>query len=488
MTMIALNRLLRGVANTNVDTTVSGVNSDSRNIAPGELFCAYPGALRDGRDYIRAAIDRGAAAVLYEPVGAGPRLEGLSGGTTPLIPVADLQNRLGEIAARFYGDPSQHMYVIGVTGTNGKTSCVHLLAQSLEHLGCRCGVIGTLGAGFVGQLEYGTHTTPDPVTIQRLLKKFRDHGASHVAMEVSSHALDQGRVNGVAFDLALFTNLSHDHLDYHRDLREYGATKAKLFTLSSLRSAVVNTDDPFGARLFEATNATDKLSYGTRNADLVIDGSTEGATGLRVNLHTRSGQIELDTKLIGNINVPNLAAVSGALLAMGYLPQQVSAAVDTVRPVPGRMELFNGGARMPQVVVDYAHTPDALERALRSARDHCRGELWCLFGCGGDRDRKKRPAMGAIARRWADHVIVTDDNPRSEDPKSIATQIVAGMQARPIIIHDRTRAIDWAIHLALPQDWVVIAGKGHETTQQIGDRFKLHDDRLLVRDFLGLAA
>lgn len=486
--MIALDHLLKGITSSTPALSVSGISSDSRSVTSGDVFCAYPGVKHDGRDYIAEAIDRGAVCVLYEPARSGARIEKYRDGKVPLLPVADLRNKLGFIAARFYAEPSRDLYVIGVTGTNGKTSCAHLLAQSLEQLGVRCGVIGTLGCGFVDQLDYARHTTPDPVTIQRMLREFSDQGASHVAMEVSSHALDQGRVNGVAFDLALFTNLTHDHLDYHRDLAEYGATKAKLFTVPGLGAAVINTDDPFGARLFESTRARRKWSYGGRSADVMINELGATATGLQVDLQTADGPLELHTRLIGSINAPNLAAVSGALLAMGFTPDAIAEAVSKVRAVPGRMELFNGGVLLPQVVVDYAHTPDALERVLRSARDHCRGDLWCLFGCGGDRDRGKRPAMGAIARRWADHVVVTDDNPRSENPGAIATEIVAGMPARPIIIHDRTRAIDWSIHLALPQDWVVIAGKGHETTQQIGDRYRPHDDRLLVRNFLGLAA
>ncbi len=486
--MAELSALLNGFCRQVPVREVTGITSDSRRVVPGDLFCAIPGDEHDGRQYVSAAISAGAAAVVYDPAGNTEPLLRQSKHSVPMIPLPDLRSALGDIAARFYDHPSAALTVIGITGTNGKTSCVHLLAQALEHLGCRCGVIGTLGTGFIDALESGLHTTPDPVMLQQCFHTLQQQGATHVAMEVSSHALDQGRVNGVAFDLAVFTNLSRDHLDYHRDLAEYGAAKARLFAVPSLKAAVLNGDDPYTSELLTTSSAPQQWLFGVKPGDVVISDTRTTADGLQVDLQTPRGPLSLATALLGRVNADNLAAVASTLLLLGHPPAAVASAVNAVRPVPGRMELFAGGPRLPQVVVDYAHTPDALERALRSLRDHCNGELWCLFGCGGDRDRGKRPTMGAIARRWADHVVLTNDNPRSEDPRAIAVDIVGGMPVRPIVIHDRVRAIDWSIHLALPQDWVLIAGKGHETTQQFHDRATPHDDRHVVRDLLGVAA
>ncbi|HSH41663.1 MAG TPA: UDP-N-acetylmuramoyl-L-alanyl-D-glutamate--2,6-diaminopimelate ligase [Arenicellales bacterium] len=459
---------------------VSGVALDSRALQPGELFLACPGARLDGRAFISDAIERGAAAVAYEPDAFDYTA------AAPGIPVPGLAQRASEIGARFYRRPSEDLYVIGVTGTNGKTSCVHFLAQCLERLGQQPRMIGTLGSGRVARPDTGELTTPGPLQLQRLMRQFADDGATHVAMEVSSHALAQGRVAAVAFDAAVFTNLSRDHLDYHADLDEYAAAKKILFEASSLRFAVVNGDDAVGREICEQA-ASPVITFGTDGALRAADVSV-GENGLSLSIDNPYRRLSVSAALVGQINVANLLAVAGVLLEMGFDPAAVEDALNHLEPVPGRMELFRAPRGGPTAVVDYAHTPDALERALHSVREHCRGELWCVFGCGGDRDRGKRPEMGRIAEALADRVVITNDNPRSEPPAEIAAEIAGGMNGRPRVILDRRQAIAAALESAGPGDWVLIAGKGHETYQIIGEKVSDFDDRQVVSSSLGVAA
>jgi UDP-N-acetylmuramoyl-L-alanyl-D-glutamate--2,6-diaminopimelate ligase len=497
-TGVALSALLRDFAAVSAaeERTVTGIALDSRQVRPGDLFLACRGLARDGHEFIAAAVEQGAAAVAYDVASAEQGFGSAAVGAVPLLAVVDLTRRAGTIAERFYGEPSRALFVAGITGTNGKTSCSQFLAQALSEERAPWGVIGTLGNGLVNRLEAGTHTTPDAVTLHRLLAELRDGGARGVAMEVSSHALDQGRVAGVYFTAAIFTNLSRDHLDYHGDMAAYGAAKRRLFESPGLRYAILNGDDAFGRDLLAglAPEVT-AVSYGfdaapqasvphVRGRDLRL-----GRDGLTFTVESPWGTGSLRSALLGRFNASNLLAVLAALLITGMPFGEALQRLARVRPVTGRMECFGGDGARPLVVVDYAHTPDALEQALSALREHCGGRLWCVFGCGGDRDRGKRPLMGAAAARFADRVIVTDDNPRSEDPAQIVAEILGGVadQVKPQVIHDRDAAIAAAIRGAGPDDVVLVAGKGHETVQQIGTRKLPFRDQEAVRRHLAEA-
>ncbi|MEO0369342.1 MAG: UDP-N-acetylmuramoyl-L-alanyl-D-glutamate--2,6-diaminopimelate ligase [Pseudomonadota bacterium] len=455
---------------------------DSRQVGEGSLFLAYPGVNNDGRDFIAAAIDQGAAAVFYEAFG-NPAVEGLS---IPAFAVSGLQRKVGLLADCFFSSPSQDLQVFGVTGTNGKTTCAYLLAQAFDLLGLKSGFIGTIGAGGLGNISASTHTTPDAVSLQRTLAGLRDEGVTQVCMEVSSHALHQARVAGTNFFAVAFTNLTQDHLDYHATMEDYGAAKAKLFTEFDSTLALINADDEFGQELIERATAEFVVSYGQQSGDLRVEEVQSSTHGLSLSLTSDGLDIELDSKLVGAVNVPNLLLVTAALLGLSTPLEDILAVVAKLNPAPGRMELFTKSGRA-QVVVDYAHTPDALAKAIESVRHHCKGKLWCLFGCGGDRDQAKRPLMGAVAANDADYVIVTNDNPRSESPDEIADQIIAGMptnSAHVSVQLDRKLAIEKAIANAAAEDWVLVAGKGHEETQTIGDLVVAFSDREIVKDTL----
>jgi len=459
---------------------IGGLSLDSRRVSRGDLFFAYPGLVADGRTYITEAIEHGASVVVYEAEGADIPETGM----IPAVAVNGLREKVGIIAERFFGNPGQDLFIIGITGTNGKTSCAHLLAQAFEALGVHAAIIGTLGWGFVHKLHKAQLTTPDPVSLHCMLHDVHALGATHVCMEVSSHALVQGRVSGVSFDAALFTNLTHDHLDYHDDIADYAAAKKILFEFPTLRCAVINRDDDFGKELASRVTAP-TWTFGVSQGDVTARSVEAGVSGLDVVLDSKAGPIDTHARLVGRINLHNILAVVAVLLADGSTAAMAAEAIDRLEPVPGRMELFQKTKSAgPSVVVDYAHTPDALERALSSIREHCTGRVWCVFGCGGDRDRTKRPVMGAIAERLADEIVVTDDNPRHEAPGDITDEIVAGMTASPTVINDRVQAIRWAINHALVEDWILIAGKGHEDTQQVGDRFVNMDDRSIVNSCL----
>lgn len=475
-----------------LDRVVNGIQIDSRRVQPGHLFLACNGLQHRGRDFIVDALARGAAAVAYEAEPGEPPLPALSTGGVPQVAVAALAQRAGGIAERFYGEPSRDLFMIGVTGTNGKTSCSHYLAQALHDTQQPCGVIGTVGNGLLGDLHAGTHTTPDAVSLHALLAELRDNGATRVAMEVSSHALDQGRVNAVAFDVAVFTNLTRDHLDYHGDMASYGAAKRKLFQLAGLRHAVINGDDAFGRALLASLPAeVAAVSYGRSDAVATAIPHVRAHAveshddGLRMAVTSPWGDGEAELPLLGEFNASNVLAVLATLLAMGFDFHDALRRLGRLQPVTGRMQRFGGGTA-PLVVVDYAHTPDALEHALGALRAHTRGRLWCVFGCGGDRDRGKRPLMGAVAARLADCVVVTDDNPRGEDPAHITDEIMRGVggKADVAVIHDRAAAIAHALAHAAVADVVLIAGKGHETYQQIGTQFLPFSDQAVVQRLL----
>jgi UDP-N-acetylmuramoyl-L-alanyl-D-glutamate--2,6-diaminopimelate ligase len=374
------------------------------------------------------------------------------------------------------------MKVIGYTGTNGKSSCVWLTAGVLEN----CAMIGTMGNGRPGRLQKSTHTTPDAISLQKLLAAYRKEGMTTIAMEVSSHALDQGRIDGLDVDIAVFTNLTRDHLDYHPSMEAYGAAKKRLFSLPGIDRYVINIDDPFGHDLAAELCAPGKcLTFGIENASaklLAINIELHNR-GLSLDFVWRDQEAHLDSRLIGRFNVENLLAVTGALIAAGLPLQQIVKRLAQVPPVPGRMEQF-GAAHEPQIVVDYAHTPDALQNALEAAREHCKGRLVCVFGCGGDRDRGKRPLMGRVAEELADAVILTDDNPRSENGDDILAEIRGGMQREPLVERDREAAIRMAIGEAGETDLVLIAGKGHEDYQINGDEVRHFSDRETVEAIL----
>ena len=466
------------------DPEILGITLDSRMVRHGWLFLAVRGVRADGRAFIAGAFSRGAAAVVYEANGYEPDARSANA-----IAVKDLRQHVGTIASRFYDAPSTKLKVIGVTGTNGKTTTTHLLAQVLDRSERRCGLIGTLGCGFPGQLDPSLHTTPDAVSVQRLLAEFVAAGARTVCMEVSSHALDQARVAGVAFDIAVFTNLTRDHLDYHGDMSAYAEAKARLFDFPHLEAAVINADDSFGRELIERSRSRIRVvSFGLERGDVRANVVQPSAEGLALQVTTPQGATELRSPLLGRFNAANLLAVLAVLLVAGMPLAEAAAVLGKAQPVAGRMERFGGINGQPLVVVDYAHTPDALEKALETLREHTLGRLLCVFGCGGDRDRGKRPQMGAIAEKLADVVILTNDNPRHEEPSAIIQEIRTGMRTTPTIVPDRMQAIRAALREALAGDVVLVAGKGHEDYQQIGDQRLPYSDRDTVRALLGEAA
>ncbi len=478
-----LSALLAGIreVGADADRPIAALSLDSRTVVPGALFIALAGTSQDGRRFISDAVARGAAAVVGEG-GVDSRL-----GPVPIIACPGLRTLVGTIADRFYGGPSRALSVVGVTGTNGKTTTSHLIAHAMNAQS-PCALIGTLGNGFPGALLPADRTTPDAVSLHRWLDRFRREGAVAASVEVSSHALDQGRVGGVRFRGAVFTNLTRDHLDYHGDMARYGEAKALLFASPDIEFAVLNSDDAFSAVLKDRVRPQARpWFYGTAG-DLRIQDVRAAACGLEIVFAAPEGPVTLKSPLIGHFNVYNLAAALTTLVAMGWRAQDAADALAAVPPIPGRMERVPGRADQPYVVVDYAHTPDALEKALAGVRAHAEGRVICVFGCGGDRDRGKRALMGACAGRYADLAIVTHDNPRHENPDRIVADILAGVpdeaRARFVVMGDRQAAIARALREASPKDVVVVAGKGHEEYQQFGDRRIPYSDRLTVRHLL----
>jgi UDP-N-acetylmuramoyl-L-alanyl-D-glutamate--2,6-diaminopimelate ligase len=451
---------------------IHGLKLDSRQVRPGDLFMACEGRRVHARTFINDAISNGASVVMWESSILKRELrEGI-----PVFGVPNLKYRVGDIAERFYGNPSKQQFVIGVTGTNGKTSVSQFIAQAM-HQDNKCGVVGTLGNGIFGRLESGLHTTPDAVTLHSMLAELKRKGANKVVMEVSSHALDQGRVAGVEFDIAVFTNLTHEHLDYHGDMQNYGIAKRRLFETKSLKYAVINIDDEFGRSLLVSLpSSVGTVSYGFDTKDLLpsLLGSDLklDQTGLRMRVESDWGNGELRVPILGSFNGYNLLAALGALLASGIGFDDAMQRLSLTQPVDGRMEGYGGKDGCPLVVVDYAHTPDALQAALNAIHEHAVGKIHCVFGCGGNRDRAKRPMMAKIAEGLADHVVVTDDNPRTEDSELIIADILSGFTHDNTVhvISDRAKAIAQTIAEAADNDVVLVAGKGHEKYQLIGDQ------------------
>ena len=498
--------------------------TDSRAVQRGDTFVAYPGEKTDGRQFIVQAIERGANAVLWE----SQHFAWNDAWQVPNLAVADLRHKAGELADAVCGRPSEKLWVVGITGTNGKTSTSHWIAHALNEAGKRCALIGTLGNGFVGALQASANTTPDAIRVHGLLKDYLNEGAAAVAMEVSSHALSQGRVNAVNFDVAMLTNLSRDHLDYHGDMQSYAAAKRKLFDWEQLKYVVLNLDDEFGVELAEQLQDADVevIGYGlgplSKSPSLRSPPSQAGeraneksakpssdaalqlaerlglrmvygnllemtGQGLRLAVHSSWGAAQLDSALVGRFNAANLLGALAVLLVSDIGLNDAVKSLSKVQPVAGRMQRV-GSASQPTVIVDYAHTPDALEKVLLALREACApsgGKLICAFGCGGDRDRGKRTMMGKIAETFSDWCIVTSDNPRSEDPRDIIADIVSGMSAgNHEIVVERAEAIHRAIGHARLGDTVLISGKGHEDYQEINGVKHPFSDVLIAQQAL----
>lgn len=442
----------------------SSITADSRKVQAGALFLAYPGVHSDGRNYIAQAIQAGAAAVAWESkdFAWNPAWQVANVG------VSGLKDQVSEIAAEYYGQPSQKLSMVGVTGTNGKTSVSQWIAQALTVVGQKTAVIGTIGNGFVDAQNEASNTTPDAILLQGMLADFATQGAKAVAMEVSSHGLHQGRVNSVKFDVAVLTNLSRDHLDYHETMEEYAAAKELLFTWPGLGMSVINADDAFGQRIAAKLKAQSQslLTYGVTQGDVRATDLKLHQHGLTMQVTTPQGDATVNAPVLGRFNAYNVLAVLATLLALKVSLTDAVAAIAKIKPVAGRMQQFGGDGK-PLVVVDYAHTPDALEKVLSTLREQAQGKLICVFGCGGDRDAGKRPLMGRVAAKLADSVIVTSDNPRSEDPANIIAQVVNAVDGVYLVEPDRAAAIKQAVQSASRGDIVLVAGKGHEDYQEI---------------------
>jgi UDP-N-acetylmuramoyl-L-alanyl-D-glutamate--2,6-diaminopimelate ligase len=475
-----LRELLGAAAGGYGSLEITDLVLDSRQVTPGAAFVALPGARTHVLNHVGEAFARGAAVVLYAPGAAHVMVPG------PSVAVPDLEHRLGELARAFFGAAPETL--IGVTGTNGKTTVAFLLAQALHQPRHACAYIGTLGFGVPPDLAAHALTTPDCLTLHREIAQL---GTPRVAMEVSSHALARDRIAGLTFHTAVFTNLTRDHLDEHGDFARYGRAKARLFELPTLAHAVLNADDPFSASLAQSVVPGCELvrtsTRGAPGADLTAAIERSSVGGLTLALGGRFGAGRLVSKLIGDFNAENLLVALGALLAHGMPLAVAVEALGAARGAPGRMEVLGGPPEHPWVVIDYAHTPDALERVLTMLRGIATGDVWCVFGCGGERDRGKRPLMGGVAAALADRVVLTDDNPRGEDPAAIVSEIRAGCRdaTQVSVNHDRRAAIGAAIARAGAGDVVLVAGKGHESEQWVGSERRPFSDRAVAVEALG---
>ncbi|KTC66104.1 UDP-N-acetylmuramoylalanyl-D-glutamate-2, 6-diaminopimelate ligase (plasmid) [Legionella adelaidensis] len=459
------------------ETEITGIQNDSRKVEPGELFLAYPGAAADGRLFIESAIKAGATAVAYESQDLPTSLTF----HVPLIPIAGLSGKIAAIANRYYKYPSRQLNVCGVTGTNGKTTIAYLLAQAYGLLNREAAYIGTLGQGKIGNIVPIGNTTPDALLLQKIFYQFKKEGITQVCMEVSSHALDQGRVEGVLFKQAIFTNLSHEHLDYHHTMEAYAAAKAKLFMNDSLHTAIINEDDSFHDLMAaHLPRHCQKISYGLTKGTIRAVRCQMGMHGSEFVIKTQKEELPTQIQLLGMFNIYNALAVFASLVAEGFAPKAVAEILPELHASPGRMERV---LNKPLALVDYAHTPDALENALVTLNQLKMDRLIVVFGCGGDRDKSKRPIMAKIAERYADVIIVTSDNPRTEDPAKIIEEILAGItnSAKVTSFVEREAAILHALKIAREKDIILVAGKGHEDYQEVGKQ-KIHfSDQEILR-------
>ncbi len=496
---IYLSELLNGfaVVDADHDTQITGLELDSRNVHQGDCFIAVNGTESHGVDFIPDAVCKGAAVILVDSQDADLIADQFNVGNKQrnIVFVDQLAIKTGQIAHRYYGQPTDVMKTFGVTGTNGKTSVSHFIGQAIDKISGSgtCGVIGTLGNGLFGEFVSSGMTTPDPIKLHLSLSRLRDQGAQATVIEASSHGLSQYRLSGVDFDVAVFTNLTRDHLDYHGDMQAYGDAKLELFRSPDLQAAVINLDDPFSKKILQVLPENIQVTGYTLGIEPHPDATTircselkVSVTGLEMKIDSSKGSGVLKTNLLGRFNASNLLAALGALTACGFGFQESLDALSEVKGVPGRMEAFTQ-KRKASVVVDFAHTPDGLTKALETLREICDGNLWCVFGCGGDRDQGKRAVMGRSAEKLADSVIVTNDNPRSEEQSVIASEILSSMKkpGKAKVIFDRKVAIETAINAAQPEDIILVAGKGHENWQEIkGQRFPFND-RNVVLNILG---
>ncbi len=483
-----LQELLNNIVAIDSDLEISGLAIDSRQVEPGFLFLAVNGNEFHGLEYIEQAIEKGAQVVLYDPAGSGENLA-KNIQNVSCYSVADLSGKLAEIAARFYREPSKQLTVIGVTGTNGKTSCSQFLAQLLDD----AGVIGTLGWGEPGDLKQTLNTTPDAVVLQQILAEFVRQGKKYAVMEVSSHGLVQGRVQGIEFDAAVLTNLSRDHLDYHGSMQQYLQAKLKLFECQSLQFAVVNLDDESAEPVLKKLTGRNikvlgfslkKNTAGGISDRVWVDAIEHDLKGIRFVVEWHGQRTEIETQLTGFFNVENILLVITVLLGLGWPIETIAEKIKSLKPVAGRMQRFGGEGR-PVVLVDYAHTPDALEKLLQGVKPYVRGRLKVVFGCGGDRDSGKRALMGKVAKNWADEIVLTDDNPRNEDSRAIIEDILTGCQtSQTRVVQNRAEAIEQTITQAEIDDCIVIAGKGHENYQEIKGIRRAFSDQQCVKQAL----
>jgi len=493
---MALSELLSGFAlqDTVPSIQISDIVSNSANVTVNSAFIALPGIKSNGIDYAIDAVKAGAVAVIYDASDdySQQRVPLLSKQVeTHWIGVDQLERANGHIVSRFFGDPGQAMTIIGITGTDGKSSVTHLVTQALTRIGKSCASIGTLGYGIGNSLTPDSLTTPDTVSLQSRLHQFQLQRCEYVVMEVSSHALEQYRVNGCDFDIAVLTNLGRDHLDYHGDQGRYAAAKARLFHDFQLSGRVVNVDDSFGQQISESVEQKSLLRYsveseGECEAEIRLIASELSANGQNIRASTPLGEVTAVTALLGRFNVENTLACIATLVALGLDYNQLELAVKDLKPIPGRMEKFVGKPAGAAAVIDFAHTEQALRACLGACREHTGGLLWCVFGCGGDRDQGKRSGMGRAVEELADRVIVTDDNPRNESPEKIVSEILAGMKrpGQACVVHNRQAAIEYALSQAAAEDLVVIAGKGHEQEQIVGNERRPFSDRHVVSRIL----
>jgi UDP-N-acetylmuramoyl-L-alanyl-D-glutamate--2,6-diaminopimelate ligase len=463
-----------------MDCTIKGIQNDSRQVRAGDLFVAYPGAATDGRLFINKAVAAGAVAVAYEPA-QFPK-ECVLPMDIPCVPVPDLAIKLAHIANEFYDNPGRYLSITGVTGTNGKTTIAYQLAQAHHLLGQHAVYIGTIGQGKVDALTLLDNTTPDALCLQKLLHQYKEEGLKQVCIEISSHALSLHRVDAIEFNQAIFTNLTLDHLDFHHTMENYAAAKALLFAHDSLQWAIINQDDEYQQLMTVAVQPhVKKLTYGIHKpCDVRAVNWHMDIKGTDIEVHSPWGQHHLHINALGAFNIYNSLAVFSSLMANGYDVDKVVAVMSQLKAAPGRLEIV---ASAPYVLVDYAHTPDALENALITLNEIKKGRLWVVFGCGGDRDKTKRPIMGKIASQNADKIVITSDNPRTEDPQTIVDEIVQGVDssANTVQLVNREEAIAYALKEADKDDIILIAGKGHEAYQQIGTVKHAYSDQEVVQ-------
>ena len=484
---MTLHQLAAGLSETGptgADLAVAGITADSRHVQPGYIFVAVPGYVHDGHDYITDAIAKGAVAIVY----SDPAYAAAASPTTACLRVDDSRRALAILAGRFYNHPSRHLTLVGVTGTNGKTTTVAILDAIFRAAGHKTGTIGTLGSTILDQHIPGDRTTPDAVGLQTLLAEMLQQGVTHAAMEVTSHALDLHRAYGVTFAAAVLTNLTQDHLDWHGSMDSYYASKAVLFTeyvaFSPDMVGAVNLDDPWGRHLAQQAGCSVTGYSIDAEGEVVAGGLQLAPSTSSFDLHLGQQQLPVRTRLIGRFNVYNCLAAAAACYALGFEPEAIVAGLESVSHVDGRFECIELGQPF-SIIVDYAHTPEALANVLKAARGLDPQRLICVFGCGGDRDRTKRPKMGAVATQLADLCVITSDNPRSEAPQAIVDEIAAGITEGEFRIEvDRRRAIAEAIRMAQPGDLVLIAGKGHETYQEYAGARIDFDDRVVAAEIL----